>query len=98
MSPISFRIDHRDLTGTLVALLASLEEQYPDEIVVTDYIEVACHTPRATTILNALTDRPLQPEADRSYVVSEQASDCQDPVDVEDRLVEARLLEVTTVK
>ena len=93
MSPVFFRIDHRDLTDTLVAQLASLEEQYPSDIVVTDYIEVACQTTRTAAVLNALMNTPQQ-EPDRSYVVSEQDTDRESPIDAEDPLLEARLHEV----
>jgi hypothetical protein len=63
MSPASFRFDHRDFPMSLQAILASLEEHFPQEISIIDWCEVTCHTKRTETILSALTEGAPQPVA-----------------------------------
>jgi hypothetical protein len=49
-----FKIDDKEVTDNLIAVLATLEELWPEEVRVIDYVEITCNSPRARQVVAAL--------------------------------------------
>ena len=72
----TYKIESRNLEKPLLAVLADLEELWPDEIHITDYVEVSCASQRACVAVGSLVGDLIQQDRGDSdqltHVLEEQ--------------------------
>lgn len=63
-----FKLDRLEVPENMIAVLADLEELWPEEVKVVDYIEISCSTPRARLAVGILAG-VIEPPAEDGEIV-----------------------------
>lgn len=68
----TYKIESRNLEKPLLAVLADLEELWPDEVHITDYVEVSCASQRASIAVGTLIREDVGEDDQVTHVLEEQ--------------------------
>lgn len=68
----TYKIESRNLEKPLLAVLADLEELWPEEIHIADYVEVSCASQRAGVAVGALIGEEVGEDDQLTHVLEER--------------------------